>query len=76
MVEQWAVGSGQRVKGNSLFDFKIFCGNKDLDGSFLQGVAFDEWVNYNAHTKVWYSSSNNVLPVLPREIKNESSIIT
>lgn len=54
------------------FQFNIFCSNKDLDGSLLQGVAFDEWVNYNAYTKVWYSSSNNILPVLQREIKNES----
>ena len=58
------------------YQFNIFCSNKDLDGSLLQGVAFDEWVNYNAHTKIWYSSSNNILPVLQREIKNESSIIT
>ena len=61
-------------KGN--YEFNIFCSNKDLDGSLLQGIAFDEWVNYNAHTKIWYSSSNNILPVLQREIKNESSIIT
>ena len=46
------------------FQFKIFCSNKDLDGSLLQGVAFDEWVPYNANTKVWYSSTDNVLPVL------------
>jgi glycosyltransferase involved in cell wall biosynthesis len=53
------------------YEFKIFCSNKDLDGSFLQGVAFDEWVPYNAHTKVWYSSSGIILPVLQQQIKKE-----
>jgi len=37
--------------------FKIFCGNTDLDGSLNEGVVFDRWTYYNAHTQVWYSSS-------------------
>lgn len=53
------------------YEFKIFCSNKDLDGSLLQGVVFDEWVPYNANTKVWYSSTDNILPVLKQEIKKE-----
>ena len=57
--------------GQEAMEFKIFCGNKDLDGSLLQGVAFDEWVQYNTNTKVWYSSTSNILPVLLQEIKKE-----
>jgi glycosyltransferase involved in cell wall biosynthesis len=72
MVQQLAMGSGQLAIGSNAFEFKIFCSNKDLDGSLLQGVAFDEWVNYNAHTKVWYSTTNNIMPVLQKEIKKES----
>lgn len=71
MVEQLAVGSGQRAPNNSSFEFSIFCSNKDLDGSLLQNVLFDKWVEYNANTKVWYSSNNNILPVLQHEIKKE-----
>lgn len=86
MVKQLAVSSGQSAVssgqptgscgwavGNDAMEFKIFCSNKDLDGSLLQGVAFDEWVPYNAHTKVWYSSNNNILPVLQEEIQKEKS---
>ena len=78
MVEQFAVGSGQGAvgkeqlaAGNCGYEFKIFCGNKDMDDSLLQEVVFDKWVNYNAHTKVWYSSTGNILPVLQQEIKTE-----
>ena len=85
MVEQFAVGSGQLASGNMQsaignkqsaisneeFKFKIFTSNKDLDGSFLQGVAVDEWVNYNLHTKVCCSSINNILPVLKQGLKRK-----
>jgi hypothetical protein len=65
-----AIGNEQEA-----MQFKVFCGNKDLDGSLLQGVAFDEWVPYNAHTKVWYSSSGNILPVLQQEIKKATILL-
>jgi glycosyltransferase involved in cell wall biosynthesis len=65
-----AMGNWQYATGNNAIEFKIFCSNKDLDGTLLD-VPFDEWVTYNNHTQVWYSSSNNVLPVLKREIKKE-----
>ena len=81
-VEELAVGILRQVPRNNRdkqddrqkeekFKFSIFCGNKDLDGSILQGVANDEWVQYNANTKVWYSSTGNILPVLQQEIKKE-----
>ncbi len=57
--------------GNGEMEFKIFCSNKDMDGSIIKGVAFDEWVPYNANTNIWYSSTNIILPVLKQEIKKE-----
>jgi hypothetical protein len=59
--KQWATGNRQSATGNKEFEFKIFTSNHDLDGSLLPGVAFDEWVQYNAQTKVWYSSINKIL---------------
>jgi len=51
--------------------FGIFCSNRDLDGSILEGVAFDQWVPYQTNTKVWYSSTESILPVVQREIKDQ-----
>lgn len=65
------MGNGQQATGNVAMEFKILCSNKDIDGCILQGVAFDEWVPYNAHTKVWYSSNNDILPLLQQQIKKE-----
>jgi glycosyltransferase involved in cell wall biosynthesis len=59
------------TEGGENDEFNIFCSNKDLDGSFLQSVFFDEWVTYNSNTKVWYASNNNILPALQDEIKLE-----
>jgi glycosyltransferase involved in cell wall biosynthesis len=56
---------------NGQYRFRIFCGNKDLDGKLLQSVAFDEWVNYNTNTDIRYSSNNDLLPILQRELKKE-----
>lgn len=78
MVKHLAVGSGQEAVsseqlavGNGEMEFKIFCSNKDLDGSIIKGVAFDAWVPYNANTNIWYSSTNIILPVLKQQIKKE-----
>jgi glycosyltransferase involved in cell wall biosynthesis len=56
--------------------FRIFCGNTDLDGSELEGVAFDCWINYNDCTQVWYASkkSRNV-KTIRREIKDSGATI-
>ena len=46
------------------FEYRIVCGNKDLDGTVLN-VRADDWVEYNTFTKVWYASSNSdVLKVI------------
>jgi glycosyltransferase involved in cell wall biosynthesis len=46
--------------GDGKVIFKIYCSNADIDGSIHPGIAFDEWVNYNAHTMVWYASGKSV----------------
>jgi glycosyltransferase involved in cell wall biosynthesis len=57
---------------NDYFQFNIFCSNKDMDDSLLQGVAFDEWIQYNTCTKVWYSSTNSIMTVLQAAQKKEN----
>ncbi len=36
--------------------FYIFTGNCDLGGEKLNGIETDKWIDFNAHTKVWYAS--------------------
>ena len=73
----WAMGNcanGQSTEKNVKqpgYSFRIFCSNKDLDGSLITGVPFDVWVDYNACTKVWYSSNDNILLPLQAAIKND-----
>src|SRR5258705_9707817 len=57
--------------GNELIQFKIFCGNKDLDGSVLTNVEFDKWIRYAGNTEVRYASKNNLIPVIQQEIKKD-----
>ena len=52
-----------------LFEFSIFCSNKDLDGTGLKGITADTWVSYSPNTRVFYSSCNNILPRLKQQIK-------
>ncbi len=50
------------------FEYKIVCSNKDRDGTILQEVTHDTWVDYNKQTKVWYSSNNReVLKIVNAE---------
>jgi len=49
-------------------EYKIICSNKDLDGSLLQGVAYDEWVKYNLQTQVWYNSNNSAVRDLLKQV--------
>jgi len=63
--EQSAIGNEQE----DAFQFSIFCSNKDLDGTIPDSVVADQWVQYNSNTRVWYSSDDNIIPVLKKEIK-------
>ncbi|HEV8081871.1 MAG TPA: glycosyltransferase [Chitinophagaceae bacterium] len=50
------------------YEYRIFCSNKDEDGSVLYGVTFDAWTNYSVNTKVWYASKNRAA-TLKKEVK-------
>ena len=39
-------------------EFFIVCGNKDVDGTRIDGVVFDCWTKYNPNTQVWYHSGS------------------
>jgi glycosyltransferase involved in cell wall biosynthesis len=53
--------------GETGFEYKVVCSNKDLDGTILN-VEPDTWVAYNSSTTVWYSSdSKQVLQLINRE---------
>lgn len=41
---------------NGSYEFYIFCSNSDLNGELLQIDKTNEWVTYNASTKVWYDN--------------------
>lgn len=36
-------------------EYRIFCGDTDLNNEPLQNIKKGEWVTYNDHTKVWYA---------------------
>ena len=50
--------------------FSIFCSDQDLDGTKLD-IPADEWVQENDKTRIWYSSSITILPVLKKEIREQ-----
>ena len=37
--------------------YKIFCSNKDLDGTVLDNIEKNTWNNYNSNTQVFYASN-------------------
>ncbi|MEO6490243.1 MAG: glycosyltransferase [Ferruginibacter sp.] len=43
--------------GNDI-QFRIFCGNTDLNNTTLENIKTDTWVNYNGNTQVWYASAD------------------
>ena len=68
--EQLAVGSWQLA--SEPYQFRIICGNRDLDGSLLKEVEYDQWVRFSNNTEVWYSSSDNITSVLNNELKKDA----
>lgn len=43
-----------QFKGNCRF--YIFTSNSDLGGEKLTGIETNQWIGFNAHTKIWYAS--------------------
>jgi glycosyltransferase involved in cell wall biosynthesis len=50
-------------------EYKIFCGNTDLNNEPLQNIEEDKWIQYNAHTQVWYTSNNNASKNIQTQVK-------
>ena len=53
---------------NDNCQFKIFCSNKDVDGSIIVPGETDKWVTYSSNTQVWYRSEK---PRANAALKNE-----
>lgn len=50
--------------------FYIFTGNCELTGERLTGIVEKKWVEFNAHTKVWYAPKSNSKLQLVKEIEH------
>lgn len=50
-------------------EFNILCSNKDQDGVVLEKIVPDTWVTYSSNANVWYSSVNDIIPQLTKQIK-------
>lgn len=49
-------------------EYYIFCGDTDLNGAALENIKINEWVNFNDHTKVWYSGPDKISDSLVKEV--------
>ena len=49
-------------------EYRIICSNKDLDGVPLAGVGYDQWIQFNETTKVWYCSANKKVMKAVKEV--------
>lgn len=50
------------------FEFSIICSNRDIDGVALDTVVYDQWVQYSANTRVWYSKDKKIVSLLNAEM--------
>lgn len=49
-------------------EFRIFCADTDLNNIPLENIIKDQWVNYNAYTKIWYSSGSGRFSSLKKQV--------
>lgn len=40
--------------------YRIFCGNTDLNGEPLEGIETGKWLPYNDYTQVWYADKEEI----------------
>jgi glycosyltransferase involved in cell wall biosynthesis len=50
-------------------EYRVFCGDTDLNNEPLQNIITDKWVAYNNHTKVWYASGKNVSQAIKYQVQ-------
>lgn len=44
---------------NANLNYKIFCGDSDVDKIKLNNIKCNQWENFNQHTQVYYNSNKN-----------------
>lgn len=52
-------------------EYLVFCGDTDLNGAELENIKTNEWVSFNAYTKVWYASPEKTSDILVKLIEKE-----
>ncbi len=50
-------------------EYRIICGDTDLNGEPLHGIVKNEWTAFNAYTKVWYAEKDNLSDVICKQIE-------
>lgn len=57
------------VKDN--IQYRIFCSNKDVEGTLLDNIQSDCWVDFNSYTKIWYHSKGIPYFTIKKKIKEQ-----
>ena len=52
-------------------EYLIFCGDTDLNGAELENIKTNEWVSFNAYTKVWYARPEKRSETLLKLVEKE-----
>ncbi|MDB5200751.1 MAG: glycosyltransferase family 4 protein [Ferruginibacter sp.] len=50
-------------------EYRIFCGNTDLNETPLVDIETGKWIDYNHYTKVWYATTNRRSETLLEQVK-------
>lgn len=50
-------------------EYYIFTSDTDLNGAALDNIVVNEWVAYNAHTKVWYAGPEKISDSLVKQVE-------
>lgn len=67
------------VNYNEDIQYRIFCSNRDVDGTLLANVQCDSWTDMNNYTKIWYHSKgipyNNINKCIQEEQPDKLFIV-
>ena len=50
-------------------EYRVFCSSNALNNEPLHAITTDQWMPFNAHTKVWYTSGKNTRKIMAEQIK-------
>jgi glycosyltransferase involved in cell wall biosynthesis len=54
---------------NENVEYKIFCGNTDLNDEPLQNIEEDKWIQFNENAEVWYASKDKASANLKTQVQ-------